>query len=98
MRYGSWWIILTLPRAGQAYGFIGIDKCTAADTACLNGAAAHPLANWTWIKPPYQGGVTLLGLLPPTANPAPPTELIVDVGGHQLNFDPSTGAFSSSTS
>ncbi len=56
----------------------------------MNGQRPHPLGGWRFVKPPYPGGVTVLGRVGSG-------RLIVDVGGHQLTFDVTTGRFSPSS-
>ena len=56
---------------------ISIYRCATSDTACLDPATSHPLANWVTVTAPTAGGVTLIG------SPYPGM-LVFDIGGMQL--------------
>lgn len=92
IRYGQEWIVFTLSPDEKSYGYVGIDACADGDQTCLDGAQPHPLADWVWVQVPYPGGVTLLGSTDDSLSP--PSQLIVEDGGHEMNFDPSTESFS----
>lgn len=92
IRYGQEWIVFTLSPDEMSYGYVGIDACGDGDQACLDGSQPHPLADWVWIQAPYPGGVTFLGTDGDSLSP--PARLIVEDGGHEMNFDPSTQTFS----
>lgn len=83
---GRTWVIATLGGHGTQ-PIIALYPCSSADAACMDGRQPHPLAGWRFVRPPYPGGVTVLGR--PSAH-----ALIVDVGGHQLTFDVITHRFS----
>ncbi len=85
------WVITTLglrlTDGSRAQGIIALYHCGPDDAACLDGSTDHPLAGWSFIAPPYPGGVTWMG-------EREPDTIIVDNGGPQLEFNVATEQFS----
>ncbi len=87
--YGTW-VITTLglqqPDGSRSSGVVALYHCAGADSGCLDGTTDHPLNGWSFVSPPYAGGVTLLGV-------REPDEIIVDNAGRQMLFNVMTGEF-----
>jgi hypothetical protein len=84
LKIGNAWVLTSLGGAGKQ-GAIGIYRCTSL--ACLDGQTEHGLAGWRFIHSPYGGGATVLAIRDATHT------LVIDAGGHQLNFDVDTETF-----
>ena len=88
--YDGYWVITTLgkklPDASRVSGTIAVYFCEQGDATCEDGNSDHPLSGWSFISPPYEGGVTILRRLATNM-------LVVNNEGHQLVFDLSTRRF-----
>jgi len=71
------WLISTLGNA-RSRGVIAIFRCRS--DACTDGRTDHPIGGWQIFPAPFAGGVTVLG------QPSP-SLLIIDNGGHEIEFD-----------
>ncbi|HEX8983195.1 MAG TPA: hypothetical protein VF792_10525 [Ktedonobacterales bacterium] len=81
---GDSWILSTVGLTNQP-GVIGVDSCHG-DAACLNPQTDRSISAWTFYPAPNVGHVAILGM-------ASPGVLLVDNGGHRLNFTISTGTY-----
>ncbi len=85
MQVGTDWVIATTGGPSSSAN-LGILEC-GSNSAC-SGGRANPgsYARWRWFQPSgIAGGVTVLGVNGAT--------LMLDVGGHELNFSLATDTF-----
>ena len=88
--FAGYWVITTfgqkLADGSQASGTIALYFCEPGDSTCEDGNSDPPLSGWSFVSPPYEGGVTIL-------ERRARNMLVVSNGGHQLVFDLSIRQF-----
>jgi hypothetical protein len=91
---GTTWVIATLHDQAHDRGAILVYRCSPSDSACLDPQTDHPAAQWQTFPAPYPGDVTFLAGAQATGSPS---RIIIDNGGHQLDFDLSADTYTPST-
>jgi hypothetical protein len=90
LEVGTTWVLLTVGGPAGA-SHIGVLHRATSDTECTSGT--NPLADngFQWIGDPYPAsspGYAAASLLTQTGS-----ALLIDLNGHQLTFNPTTGTF-----